>query len=101
MKTLLLAFGTLLSTIAYSQVPTGNLLGEYKFTNGNLNTSVGDHHFTRVGSAMTLVPNRAGGVNEALSLNGDHLQRTGTAGNSLSISFWIKTSTNDANKRVI
>jgi hypothetical protein len=101
MKTTLLALGILWSTIAYSQIPTGNLLGEYKFTNGTLNTSVGNQHFIQTGSAMTLVPNRAGGVNEAINLNGDHLQRAPTSGHSLSVSFWIKTSTNDINKRVI
>ncbi|GCC50492.1 hypothetical protein SanaruYs_07070 [Chryseotalea sanaruensis] len=91
----------LVSIVGYGQIPTTNLLGEYKFTLGNLNSTVGTNHFTQTGSALTLIPNRAGGANRAISLNGDYLQRPSTTGNSFSVSFWIKTSTNDANVRVI
>lgn len=100
-KLLLFLLGILPGIFAYGQIPTANLLGEYKFTQGSLNSAVGTNHFTQTGTALTMTPNRAGGANRAISLNGDHLQRTGTTGNSFSVSFWIKTTTNDANKRVI
>lgn len=50
---------------------------------------------------MSFENNRASGPIKSVSLNGDYLQRTGDAGYDVSVSFWIKTSTNDANKRVI
>lgn len=100
-KLLLLLFGILPAIAGFGQIPTTNLLSEYKFTQGSLNSAVGTNHLTKTGSALTLIPNRAGGVNRAVSLNGDYLQRSSTTGNSFSVSFWIKTSTNDANVRVI
>lgn len=100
-KLLLFIFGMLPAIVGYGQIPTANLLGHYKFTQGSLNSAVGTNHLTRTGTALTLIPNRAGGANEAISLNGDYLQRASTTGNSFSVSFWIKTSTNDANVRMI
>jgi len=91
----------LTAIFGYGQIPTANLLGDYKFTQGSLTSAVGTNHLTRTGTALTLIPNRAGGANQAISLNGDYLQRASTTGNSFSVSFWIKTTTNDANVRVI
>ena len=101
MKTKLLLIGILYSMISYGQVPTTGLVAEYLFTGASLNDTGGAANLSLTGSLITAEPNRAGGANHAVSLNGDHLTRSGTTGNTISISFWIKTTTNDAVKRVI
>lgn len=103
MKNLLLLLLLTISLLTYGQVPTSDLTGEYKFASGNLNNAIESNALVQTGSALTVVSDRAGGANRAISLNGDYLQKTAnTSGNyDLSVSFWIKTSTNDAAKRVI
>jgi hypothetical protein len=102
MKAKLILIGVLLGLIVYGQVPTTGLVGEYLFTGASLNDTGGSANLTLTGSLIAPLPDRAGGANRAVSLNGDHLQRTtGTSTNSFSVSFWIKTTTNDATARVI
>jgi hypothetical protein len=102
MKATLLLIGVLLGLTAYGQIPTTGLVSEYLFTGASLNDTGGSANLTLTGSLIAPLPDRAGGANRAVSLNGDHLQRTtGTSTNSFSVSFWIKTSTNDATARVI
>jgi hypothetical protein len=102
MKARLLLIGVLFGITAYGQVPTTGLVAEYLFTGASLNDTGGTANLTLTGSLIAPIPDRAGGANRAVSLNGDHLQRTtGTSTNSFSVSFWIKTSTNDATARVI
>jgi hypothetical protein len=87
--------------MVYGQVPTTNLVGEYQFTNGALTDGVGSNNFTQTGAALTTVTDRVGGANNAINLNGDHLQRNYIFSGDLSVSFWLKTSTNDGNKTTI
>ncbi|MEQ9402518.1 MAG: LamG-like jellyroll fold domain-containing protein [Cyclobacteriaceae bacterium] len=103
MKKLLLLLCLMMTQLVYSQVPTSGLTGEYRFTNGSLDDTANGISLVQTGSALSTTGNHAGGVSRAITLNGDHLQRTtNTEGNlDLSVSFWIKTSTNDAMKRVI
>jgi concanavalin A-like lectin/glucanase superfamily protein/MBG domain-containing protein/type IX secretion system substrate protein/SprB-like repeat protein len=103
MKTRLLLFiGLLINGLAFGQVPTTNLAGEYKFTNGTLTDAIGSNDLTQTGSALTLVDNRANGASKAVDLNGDYLQRAAfTNIQHLSISYWIKTTTNDATIKTI
>ncbi len=88
-------------TMLGAQVPTDGLVGEYRFSNSSYEDTAGDADLSAFGSTLTGTTNRAGGANRALFLAGDYLQRTGTANFDQSVSFWVKTSTNDANKRVI
>lgn len=97
----LLPFLLLISLATFGQVPTTGLTAEYKFTNGRLDNAVADDDLSIIGTALAFENNRADGPNKAIALNGDYLQGAGTNGYDLSVSFWIKTSTNDANKRVI
>ncbi|NOS93698.1 MAG: T9SS type A sorting domain-containing protein [Cyclobacteriaceae bacterium] len=102
MKTLFFLIGILFGANAFGQIPTSGLVAEYLFTGASLNDTGGTNHLTLTGTLAATAPDRAGGANRAISLNGDHLQRaTGTSTNSFSISFWIKTSTNDATARVV
>lgn len=102
MKNSLLTLCMLIGFLSYGQVPTTNLAGEYKFTNGTLTDAIGSNDLTQTGSALTLVDNRANGASKAIDLNGDYLQRAAfTNIQHLSISYWIKTITNDATVKTI
>ncbi|MEP0986142.1 LamG-like jellyroll fold domain-containing protein [Ekhidna sp.] len=103
MKKLIQFLIPLLCLSAFGQIPSTGLTSEYKFIGGNLVNTSGDDSLDQIGSALTVVSDRAGGADRALSLNGDYLQKTvNSEGNfDLSVSFWIKTTTNDATKRVI
>ncbi|MBU2916011.1 LamG-like jellyroll fold domain-containing protein [Reichenbachiella agariperforans] len=76
---------------------------EYLFTNGALqNTGSTENSLTQTGDALIGAEDRDGFANSALSLNGDILQeQSGVNRTNFSVSFWIKTSTNDANPRYI
>jgi len=97
MKKSLLILSLFISTVVYGQIPTTELKGEYKFTGGSLN---GTTQLTQVGSTLTVETDRVSEPN-AINLNGDVLRTTGIADTDISISFWVKTSTNDGAKRVI
>lgn len=87
----------LISGLVYGQIPTSNLQGEYKFTGGSL---TGTSQLTQIGSALTVESDRLSEQN-AINLNGDALRTTGVADTDITISFWVKTTTNDGAKRVI
>ncbi|MEQ6120781.1 T9SS type A sorting domain-containing protein [Reichenbachiella sp. MALMAid0571] len=98
MKKSILILSMFISTIVYGQIPTEELKGEYKFTGGSL---TGTTQLTHVGSALTVETDRLSDPSNAISLNGDILRTTGIADTDITISFWVKTSTNDGAKRVI
>ncbi|MEQ6118993.1 LamG-like jellyroll fold domain-containing protein [Reichenbachiella sp. MALMAid0571] len=100
MKTnLTLVLILLLSITAHSQVP----FSEYLFTSASLqNTGSVVNSLAHTGSTLTGVNDRDGFADNAISLNGDILQeQAGENRTNFSVSFWIKTSTNDANPRYI
>lgn len=101
MKQIILFLLVFTSISAYAQVPQADLNGEYKFTNGRLDDAIGSSDLTQVGSALTFENNRAGGPSKAVNLNGDYLQRVNHSQFAITASYWVKTLTNDANKRVI
>jgi hypothetical protein len=103
MKTKLLFLILLCSLNALAQIPTTNLDSEYQFTGGSLNDTYGTaENLTRTGSAATYTTDRFGVASSAINLAGDYLQRVPIqTATSLSMSFWVKTSTNDANYRTI
>ena len=86
-----------ISTVLYGQIPTTELKGEYKFTGGSL---TGTTELTQIGSALTVETDRLSESN-AINLNGDALRTSGLADTDFTVSFWIKTTTNDGAKRVI
>jgi hypothetical protein len=87
--------------MVYGQIPTINLVGEYKFTNGSLNDTGGINHFTQTGAASTTSPDRLLTASNAVAINGDYLTGANIPASDLTISFWIKTTTIDANERTI
>lgn len=98
---LLIILGLTLSALAFGQVPTTGLVGEYKFTSGALTDGINTNDFTQTGSALTTVTDRIGDANNAIDLGGDYLQRTYLYSASLSVSFWMKTTTNNGSKTTI
>jgi hypothetical protein len=89
-------------THALAQIPTAGLDGHYTFTNGSLNDSYTANHLTRTGTSMSIISDRFSANNNAVNLGGDYLQRSALQGlTNMSVSFWVKTGTNDANIRTI
>lgn len=106
MKTRLLCLLLIiLSSKAISQIPTNGLVAQYGFDNGNfLVDPANGNNLTQVGTLATSVDDRFRTLNNAINLGGDHFTRTDIAinnTNNFSVSFWIKTTTNDSNTRVI
>lgn len=94
----------LLCSIAYGQVPTSNLTKAYLFSSGDLQNSVnpGVNDLVKTGSASSLTTANNSFPDDAISLNGDYLNAgTATGNTNMAASFWIKTTTNDANNRYI
>ena len=87
----------------FSQIPTTGLDSEYKFTSGVLTDTYGTpENLTRTGSAATFTNDRFNTNLNAIHLSGEYLQRAPLQNSTvLSMSFWIKTSTNDAEYRTI
>lgn len=78
------------------------LKGKYYFDGGSLNDTSGNNiNLTQTGSLLSLTNDRFGNVNNAVTLNFDYLRRSSIPSTVFSISFWIKTTTNDTNKRII
>ncbi|MCV9387111.1 MBG domain-containing protein [Reichenbachiella ulvae] len=94
-------FFLLLAFSVMGQVPTAGLVGEYRFSQGSYEDTAGDADLVATGTTLAPTDNRAGGANKALNLAGDYLQRSGFSHFDNTVSFWIKTTTNDTNKRVI
>ena len=108
MKTKLLYLLLFVCSYSYAQIPTNGLIGNYEFTNGVYTDAANGAIFTQTGTALTNVNDRFTVANNAIGLNGDYLTRTninypnsGTDLDSGTISFWIKTTTNDSNIRTI
>lgn len=102
MKTKLSFLVLLCSVQLLAQVPISNLDSEYQFTNNILDTFGTAENLTQTGSAATFTTDRIGSTTSAINLTGDTFRRVPLQNaTSMSISFWIKTSTNDANVRTI
>ena len=111
MRTRLLYLLLFICSYSFAQIPTTGLLGQYELNNGDLSDiSANAVNFTKTGTSSTNVLNRFNTANSALQLNGDILTRTNlnftdAAGESgdktISYSFWIKTNTNNADKKTI
>lgn len=93
-----------------AQIPTAGLIKDYKFTNGSLTSDVspvlqaGNTTLIATGSNRTNVIDRNNETNKAIILNGDSFTAGGTNAasvNNYSISFWVKTTTNESPKRYI
>jgi len=101
MKTKLSFLVLLFSVKVLAQIPTSNLDSEYQFTNNILDTFGTAQNLTQTGSAATFTTDRIGSTTSAINLGGDYLKRSALFSNDLSVSFWIKTSTVNANKQTI
>lgn len=109
-KTKLLYLFLFAISLSYAQIPTANLVARYDFSGGSLNDATANPaHFVATGSARTNINDRFGNANGAISLNGDDLTRSDIEFNTTSsspylprtISFWLNTTTNDSNVRII
>ena len=112
MRTKLLYLLLFICSYGYAQTPTNGLLGSYEFTNGALTDAANAVTFTPSGNALTKVNDRYDVADNGLGLNGNYLTRPDVNfpnhsmfgspyGQNGTVSFWIKTSTNDANERVV
>jgi Secretion system C-terminal sorting domain/Concanavalin A-like lectin/glucanases superfamily len=104
MKTKLLFLVLSISNFCFAQFPTNGLVAQYGFDNGSLLVDgANGQNLTQTGTALTQINNRFGNApTSAISLNGDYLTRPAiNYPTDLSISFWIKTGTNDTNRKTI
>jgi Concanavalin A-like lectin/glucanases superfamily/Secretion system C-terminal sorting domain len=104
MKTITLFLVSLISNFCLAQFPTNGLICQYGFDQGSLLIdSANGQNLTQTGSALTQINNRFGSATtSAISLNGDYLSRPAiNYPTDISICFWIKTNTNDTNRRTI
>ena len=102
MKTILLLLALFLSSLMYSQVPTSGLLSEYEFTNGSLADPINGDDFVQTGSALLAVSDKFGSNSNSIDLNGDYLTRPSiNYSPDVTLSFWLQTTTNDANVRTV
>src|SRR5690606_1403879 len=89
------------------QIPFNGLQAMYEFTGGALTDDANGNNFTQTGTALTTENDRFLNANNAISLNGDYLTRSdidfgGTTTNfDLTWSFWVKTTTNTADRKTI
>ena len=112
MKTKLLYLLLFICSYSYAQIPTNGLVAQYEFTNGALTDAVNTVTFTPSGNALTKVDDRYAVANNGLGLNGNYLTRSDVNypnhstfgspyGQNGTVSFWIKTSTNNADEKII
>ena len=107
MKTKILLILLLVSSFAFAQIPFNGLQAMYEFTGGALTDDANGNNFTQTGTALTTENDRLLNANNAISLNGDYLTRSdidfgGTTTNfDLTWSFWVKTTTNTADRKTI
>lgn len=111
MKKQLLLLATLFFFMnSNAQIPTANLIKDYKFTNGTIVSDInpslqaGTPTLVPTGSARTVIVDRNSEADKAISLNGDSFVAGGTNAavvNNYTVSFWVKTTTNEATKRYI
>lgn len=107
---LLLVFSIFSLCQLQAQIPTTGLIKDYKFTNGALTSDVmpvlyaGSTTLVPTGNARSEITDRNAEANKAISLNGDSFLAGGSNAatvNNYSVSFWVKTTTNEATKRYI
>ncbi|WP_408040614.1 InlB B-repeat-containing protein, partial [Tenacibaculum amylolyticum] len=82
--------------IILGQKPTNGIIANYEFTNGVIGLG-------RQGNNGSFIDDRLGQVNSAFNLNGDKLGRSDLnySGNEATISFWVKTNTNESAVKTI
>ncbi|EDP95545.1 choice-of-anchor Q domain-containing protein [Kordia algicida OT-1] len=102
MKTKVFSLFLFVISISLAQVPTNGLTHEYLFTNGSYNTTVGSNNLTQSGGTIATTADREGAPTNAIELNNSFLFTPQLAsGFRVSVSFWIKTNTNDSFDRAI
>ncbi|MGR7813304.1 choice-of-anchor Q domain-containing protein [Lacinutrix undariae] len=104
MKTKLFLILLLVSSFAFAQVPTTDLVREYLFTNGSLadGISPGTNDLVATGTSRVLINDAINQPNNALDINTDTFVGSPRgSGQNLSVSFWIKTGTVDATVRSV
>lgn len=111
MKTKLFFLFVFMYQLGWAQFPTNGLVAQYGFDNGSLLVDGANGvNLTQTGTALTEINNRFGNApTSAVNLNGDRLTRPDinfpndvfNLGNQATISFWINTTTNDADTRII
>jgi len=74
---------------------------KYDFTAGSLVDLQGNYDFVQVGSALSTETDRFGYANNAISLNGDYLQGDHITSDNFTISFYMKSTTNEAVNRYL
>ncbi|MEQ3663021.1 MULTISPECIES: T9SS type A sorting domain-containing protein [unclassified Olleya] len=91
----------LVSGYAFAQFPS-DATKHYSFTNGDITNQVGSNYNLVVNTGYgtpTFVDDRFGNSNSSVDLNNGHYNmgvmpnRSGYSGNQLSLSFWIKSTT--------
>lgn len=92
----------LVSIFGFAQIPTGDEIFTYDFTNGDYSNSNGSLFIFPVTGNVQTIPDRFNGANNALNLNGDYLSRADVSySREMTMSYWIKTDVNDINTRRI
>ncbi len=101
MKTRLLFLLLFISSYAFAQFPS-DATKHYSFTNGDITNQASSNYDLVVNTGYgtpTFVDDRFGNSNSAVDLNNGHYNmglmpnRSGYPGNQLSLSFWIKSTT--------
>ncbi|NQY30971.1 MAG: hypothetical protein HRT69_16075 [Flavobacteriaceae bacterium] len=85
-----------------AQISNTDLVSQYNFVGGSLSDASMQNDLIQQSTNLLTDTDRALYVNNAINLNGDYLVASNnTPSQDLGISFWIKTTTNDSNKRII
>ncbi|AUC83473.1 choice-of-anchor Q domain-containing protein [Lacinutrix sp. Bg11-31] len=102
MKNKLLLILLLISSFSFAQLPTDEI-SRYLFTSGSLINEInpGVEDLVRAGTAGVSSVDRLLTAGDSQLLNGDYLTRGNYNSTNSSLSFWVKTTTNDAVKRTV
>lgn len=110
MRAILLYSLLFVGLFAQAQFPTNGLVAQYGFDNGNLLIDGANGvNLTQTGTSIVEINDRFEmSPTSAVTLNTDYLTRpdidfptVSNLGEYITISFWVKTTTNDADVRVI
>lgn len=109
MRLKLLLVSLLMTHLIFSQIPTNDLIAKYEFDNFSFADAINGDNFLKRGTAASNATGILGQSNSAVLLNGDELFRPDIVfenndspiNQQKTISFWIKTSTNDTNERIM
>lgn len=100
--TILLMLLAVFSINVNAQISNTDLVSQYNFVGGSLDDASMQNDLIQQSTNLLTATDRASYANNALNLNGDYLLASNhTPSQDLGISFWIKTTTNDSNKRII